>query len=85
MNAWQLKLPLKEITDFTANERQTDAEKEVPSLNVTEQLTCMGTTDGSVVAASFSAECSIQAKVQNSHASYIGYITSLVSRLLCPS
>ena len=35
---WQLKLPLKEMPDFTANERQTgSAEKEMQVWNVTEQ------------------------------------------------
>ena len=51
MKDWELKLPLKEMPDFTANERQT-AEKEMPGLNVTEQD--MG-NNCSVVAASFSA------------------------------
>ena len=53
------------------------AEKEVPGLNVTEQLT-WGTTDCSVVAASFSAVF-IQAKVQKSHASMATLAISLAS------
>ena len=63
---WQLKLPLKEIPDFVANERQTDsAEKEMPGLNVTEQ----DIGNNRQLSLLLFQLCSIQAKMQKSHVS----------------